>query len=68
LQATITGITDDTVDLEIAPGVVTTWMKPAIRYRIEPETSDAEAADVEERREQDAVEQDTPDRERLTND
>ena len=24
LQATITGITDDTVDLEIAPGVVTT--------------------------------------------
>src|SRR6202035_1317580 len=26
LQATIAGITDDTVDLEIAPGVVTTWM------------------------------------------
>ncbi|MBI3692150.1 MAG: preprotein translocase subunit YajC, partial [Mycolicibacterium aromaticivorans] len=31
LQATITAITDDTVDLEIAPGVVTTWMKLAIR-------------------------------------
>jgi preprotein translocase subunit YajC len=33
LQATIAGITDDTVDLEIAPGVVTTWMKLAIRDR-----------------------------------
>ena len=31
LQATITGISDDTVDLEIAPGVVTTWMKLAVR-------------------------------------
>ena len=34
LQATITGITDDNVDLEIAPGVVTTWMKLAVRDRI----------------------------------
>jgi preprotein translocase subunit YajC len=45
LQATITHITDDTVDLEIAPGVVTTWMKLAIRDRIEPETPDVEEAD-----------------------
>lgn len=37
LQATITGITDDDVDLEIAPGVITRWMKLAIRDRIEPE-------------------------------
>ena len=35
LQGTITGITDDNVDLEIAPGVVTTWMKLAVRDRIE---------------------------------
>ena len=35
LQATITGIDDDTVDLEIAPGVVTRWMKLAVRDRIE---------------------------------
>ena len=40
LQATIVAITDDTVDLEIAPGVVTTWMKLAVRDRIEPEDSD----------------------------
>ena len=37
LQATIAGITDDTVDLEIAPGVITRWMKLAVRDRIEPE-------------------------------
>jgi preprotein translocase subunit YajC len=34
LQGTITAITDDNVDLEIAPGVVTTWMKLAVRDRI----------------------------------
>ncbi len=48
LQASITGITDDTVDLEIAPGVVTRWMKLAIRDRIEqeaPEIGEAGAVD-----------------------
>ncbi len=40
LEGTITAITDDTVDLEIAPGVVTTWMKLAVRDRIVPETAD----------------------------
>lgn len=34
LRGRITGITDDEVDLEIAPGVVTTWMKLAVRDRI----------------------------------
>jgi preprotein translocase subunit YajC len=34
LQGIIAGITDDNVDLEIAPGVVTTWMKLAVRDRI----------------------------------
>ncbi|ANE80957.1 preprotein translocase subunit YajC [Mycobacterium adipatum] len=40
LQGTIAGITDDHVDLEIAPGVVTTWMKLAIRDRIEDADDD----------------------------
>ncbi|WP_166904436.1 preprotein translocase subunit YajC [Mycobacterium sp. DL440] len=40
LLATITGITDDNVDLEIAPGVVTTWMKLAVRDRIEVDTDE----------------------------
>ena len=34
LQGTIASIGDDTVDLEIAPGVVTRWMKMAIRNRV----------------------------------
>ena len=45
LQATITAITEDNVDLEIAPGVVTTWLKLAIRDRIEPDL-DADEGDV----------------------
>ena len=40
LQGTIAGITDDTVDLEIAPGVVTTWMKLAVRDRIVDDIDD----------------------------
>lgn len=51
LVGTIKGITDDEVELEIAPGVVTTWMKLAVRDRItdddefdddEPESTAAE--------------------------
>jgi preprotein translocase subunit YajC len=48
LQATIKRITDDTVDLEIAAGVVTTWMKLAIRDRIEPEVLDTEAEEADD--------------------
>jgi preprotein translocase subunit YajC len=40
LQATIAGLGDDTVDLEIAPGVVTTWMKLAVRDRINADDDD----------------------------
>jgi preprotein translocase subunit YajC len=40
MQATIVEIGEDTVDLEIAPGVVTTWMKLAIRDRILPDDED----------------------------
>ena len=34
LHGTITGINDDNVELEIAPGVVTTWLKLAVRDRV----------------------------------
>ncbi|BBX95861.1 preprotein translocase subunit YajC [Mycobacterium lacus] len=40
LQATIVDIAEDTVDLEIAPGVVTRWMKLAIRDRISPDVDE----------------------------
>ena len=46
LHGTIKRITDDTVDLEIAPGVLTTWVKLAIRDRIEPEILDTGADEV----------------------
>ena len=42
LQGTITGIGDDNVDLEIAPGVVTTWMKLAVRDRIVDDVDDVD--------------------------
>jgi len=48
LHGTITGITDDDVDLEIATGVVTTWMKLAIRDRIEPEILDTDAEEADD--------------------
>ena len=41
LQATIAAIGEDTFDLEIAPGVVTRWMKMAIRDRVPAQTDDA---------------------------
>lgn len=47
MLATITGISDDNVDLEIAPGVVTTWMKLAVRDRVTDELDDdADDTDV----------------------
>ncbi|MGY4651812.1 preprotein translocase subunit YajC [Mycobacterium sp. URHB0021] len=60
LRATIAGITDDTVDLEIAPGVVTTWMKLAVRDRITDDIDDVEddeaGTDVDETPESTATE------------
>jgi preprotein translocase subunit YajC len=47
LEGTIAGITDDNVDLEIAPGVITTWMKLAVRDRIGPDEDDDEAESQE---------------------
>ena len=46
LQGTIAGITDDNVDLEIAPGVVTTWMKLAVRDRIVDDLDDDDTDDA----------------------
>jgi preprotein translocase subunit YajC len=55
LQATITGVSDDTVDLEIAPGIVTTWMKLAVRDKI----ADTVDHDEVEEYTEDAAEPDT---------
>ena len=37
LEGEIRAINDDDVQLEIAPGVVTTWMKLAVRDRVAPD-------------------------------
>ena len=41
---------DNTIDIEIAPGVVTTWLRLAIREKVQPaaETEDDSADEVEE--------------------
>ena len=51
LYATVAGVDDDanTVDLEIADGVVTTWLRQAIREKVVADTeSDAVVDDVED--------------------
>src|ERR1700742_2382230 len=45
LHGTIARITDDTVDLEIASGVLTTWVKMAVASRVEPEIADSDAVE-----------------------
>ena len=48
MEATVAEIADDTVDLEIAPGVVTTWMKLAIRDRILPDIDEDADEDADD--------------------
>lgn len=63
LEGHITAITDDTVSLEIAPGVVTEWMKMAIREKVAP----ADQAELIEPV-SGAVENPSADAQRLAND
>ncbi|HET9566069.1 MAG TPA: preprotein translocase subunit YajC [Mycobacterium sp.] len=65
LQGTITGITDDIVDLEIAPGVVTTWMKLAVRDRIVSDDLDEDTDDALEPESSATEITDRPDQNRL---
>ncbi|WP_007026033.1 preprotein translocase subunit YajC [Saccharomonospora iraqiensis] len=46
LYATVVDASDEsTIDLEIAEGVVTTWLRQAVRERINPVTDDEEDTD-----------------------
>ncbi|MEB3983112.1 preprotein translocase subunit YajC [Mycobacterium sp. 663a-19] len=67
LEATVVSIADDTVELEIAPGIVTTWMKLAVRDRIEPEDFDDEVAESGDLEDSDDLE-DPADEPRVTKD
>ncbi|MEE2032726.1 preprotein translocase subunit YajC [Rhodococcus chondri] len=42
LHATVVALADDTVDLEIAPGVVTVWSRVVVRERIEGSHTDTD--------------------------
>lgn len=67
LYGTVVDTADETVDLEIAPGVVTTWVRAAVREKVETEAAeatepqtgsegaaeDAEAQDVKDEQPQD---------------
>lgn len=47
LYGTVANTDDDTtIDIEIAPGVVTTWLRQAVRERVEPVVED-DSADEE---------------------
>jgi preprotein translocase subunit YajC len=47
LRGTITGIADDSVELEIAPGVITTWMMLAVRDRVADDVDDVDEEDLD---------------------
>lgn len=56
MYATVADATDEsTIDLEIADGVVTTWLRQAIRERIDPVAAEDEDEDNEESADESAV-------------
>lgn len=42
LHATVAALADETVELEIAPGIVTTWARQVVRERIEDTVEEQE--------------------------
>jgi len=46
LHATITAIADDTIELEIAPGVRTTWIRAAVREVVVPVPTEFDDSDI----------------------
>jgi preprotein translocase subunit YajC len=55
MQGTVTGVDDEYVDLEIAPGIITTWMKLAIRDKVKD--TDLEDTDLEDDADDDLVDE-----------
>jgi preprotein translocase subunit YajC len=46
LHATITAVADDTIELEIAPGLRTTWIRAAVREVVVPMPAEFDDADI----------------------
>lgn len=45
LHGTVTAVADDTIELEIAPGVFTTWVRAAVREVVVPVATDDDDVD-----------------------
>lgn len=59
---TVVSTDDDTIDIEIAPGMTTTWVRQAVREKVETEAAEApvdEAPDEESATEETKVEDKT---------
>ncbi len=49
LEATVVDASDDTtIQLEIADGVVTTWLRPAVREKVEEDEFDEDVDEIDE--------------------
>ncbi|MFD6676123.1 preprotein translocase subunit YajC [Rhodococcus zopfii] len=46
LHATVAALSDATVDLEIAPGVVTTWARVVVREKLDDTTGTSDTTDT----------------------
>jgi preprotein translocase subunit YajC len=60
LRATVVDSSyEDTIDLEIAPGVVTTWVRQAVREKVNPPVADTDGNPTDAAKPADAVEAST---------
>ncbi|AOS62919.1 preprotein translocase subunit YajC [Actinoalloteichus hymeniacidonis] len=59
LYGTVTDSSEDTIDVEIAPGVTTTWVRAAIRERVSPESEDTDVELPESLDESEGIEKST---------
>jgi preprotein translocase subunit YajC len=46
LHATVTAVDDSTIELEIAPGIYTVWVRAAVREILPPETDESEGPET----------------------
>ena len=44
---TVVATDDDTIDLELAPGLTTSWVRQAVREKVETEAAETEVAETE---------------------
>ena len=78
MHATVTAVADDTIELEISPGIYTTWVRAAVREVVVPvatedefvetEYSDADYAELADEKNLEGIHDDRPSLEKKRND